>query len=284
MIARSTASTFLTRTRRQLERALVSCMPSRDGHVLEAARYAVLSGGHRWRGLTCAAAGMVFQRPAWRAVRPFACAVELVHAAALTLDDLPSMDNATIRRGRPCVHKVFPAWAVDMLPAYLVNEGYQAMLNSGTPPERLVAALRVIAPAGSSLAFGQEMDLVQRDAAAMDQLVACYGRKTGSLFAAAAAAGAIVCGAGEDDARRMQAAGMCIGLAYQIKDDIADVEGNGTGKAHGMDAGRVTAVTLCGVEAARKRARQFGQEAAGLLAPYGSAADVLLEIIRVAAP
>lgn len=270
--------------RKRIEQALRAVLSGGEGHVVEAARYAVLGEARRWRGLVCAAAGKAFCRHSWRLTKLFACALELVHAAALTLDDLPSMDNATIRRGRPCVHKVFPAWAVDMLPAYLVNKAYQVMLNSGTPPERLVAALRIIAPAGSSLAFGQEMDLVQRDDAAMDQLVACYGRKTGSLFAAAAAAGAIVCGAGEDDARRMQAAGMCIGLAYQIKDDIADVEGNGTGKAHGMDAGRVTAVTLCGVEAARKRARQFGQEAADLVAAYGSAADMLLEIIRVAAP
>jgi len=84
--------------------------------VAEAARYAALGGGHRWRALVAVAAGKIFRDDALQLVLPAACGVELAHAASLVLDDLPSMDDACVRRGKPCTHRAFPAWAT--IPSY----------------------------------------------------------------------------------------------------------------------------------------------------------------------
>ena len=81
--------------------------------VANAARYAVLGGGHRWRALVAVAAGRIFRDDAMHLVLPAACGVELAHAASLVLDDLPSMDDACLRRGKPCTHRAFPRWAAD---------------------------------------------------------------------------------------------------------------------------------------------------------------------------
>lgn len=102
--------------------------------VAKAARYAALGGGHRWRALVAVAAGKIFRDDALELVLPAACGVELAHAASLVLDDLPSMDDASVRRGKPCTHRVFPDWATEMAPVFMVTLAYQISLDNPSVP------------------------------------------------------------------------------------------------------------------------------------------------------
>jgi geranylgeranyl pyrophosphate synthase len=100
-----------------------------DTDVARAAGYAVRGSGQRWRALVAVAAGTIFRDDSLRLVLPAACGVELAHGASLVLDDLPSMDDAAIRRGKPCTHHAFPAWAADMTPVFLVTLAYRISLD-----------------------------------------------------------------------------------------------------------------------------------------------------------
>lgn len=261
--------------RRRIEQALEAAFSARPPtEVVRAARYAVQGGGHRWRGLMSVAAGSIFRADAAVRVLPLAAALEMMQAASLVLDDLPSMDNAAMRRGRACVHLAFPDWVVDLLPAFLVNLAYHVATDDPAAPEGCrIRALLLLGEMGERLAHGQEQDLaLARKSVSEAELLECYARKSGSLFAAALAGGALLCGAGDADAAALREAGLKLGQAYQILDDIADgPEEDGAGQA----AGRFTAYSLFGPAAARERAEKLLAEAAGLLDRFGSAAGRL---------
>ncbi len=268
---------------RELARELDGCLP---GAVVAAARYVTIGGGHRWRGLVAIAAGRIFHEDAMAINLPGSCAVELVHAASMVLDDLPSMDDADTRRGKACVHQVFPAWVVDMVPAFLVNLAYTISLrNPLASPERRISAAIDFGNAGLAMAAGQALDLSNVAGAPLwdeARLRECYELKSAALYGAAARAGAVLCGACPDSASRIGRAGHWLGMAYQFLDDVADVEGSSreTGKSTGRDAGKTTAVTLLGAEGARRRGREYQDRALAELEPFGSPADLLREIVR----
>jgi geranylgeranyl diphosphate synthase type II len=278
---------LVTQVRQGVEAALKEHFAAAgDTAVCRVARYAALGGGHRWRAIATVAAGRVFREDALAVCLPGGCGAELAHAASLVLDDLPSMDNATVRRGKPCAHLLFPPWAVDMAPAFLVNLGYRIALdNPLAPHERRVAAALELAKAACEMFEGQEMDVTQ---AAHDgdteALVRCYRLKTGALYAASAKAGAILCGADEADAAVFYECGMSLGLAYQFRDDTADVLGGtgGSGKPTGLDAAKLTAVSLYGVEGARARAAAFTRRALERLGRFGPRAEFFACLIRKA--
>jgi geranylgeranyl diphosphate synthase, type II len=240
--------------------------------VWEVARYAALGGGHRWRAIVAVAAGRIFRDDALDINLPGACGVELAHAASLVLDDLPSMDNAVVRRGKPCAHLVFPRWAVDMAPVYLVTMAYQISLdNPRVCEQRRVNAALELGSAGLRMITGQTRDIRQEHAGEMAgaRLLECYQLKSGVLYAAAAKAGAILCGASEDEARSIYTAGLNLGLSYQLLDDVADVIAGvpEVGKNCGMDVDKWTAVDWLGVEGARQKSREL--QSKGLAALEG---------------
>lgn len=245
--------------------------------VLRAARYVTQGAGHRWRGLMAAAAGSIFRADAEECVLPLAAALEMMHAASLVLDDLPSMDNAQTRRGKPCVHLVFPRHVVDLLAVFLVNLAYGIVADHPPVSEgRRVRVVALLGEMGSRLARGQELDLALATAPASESaLLDCYAHKSGSLFAAALAGGGLLCGAGEADAAALREAGMKLGQAYQILDDIADGE---------EEAGRCTAVTLFGRDGARARAEELLVEAGRLFDRFGAAADPLRGVLGQISP
>lgn len=255
--------------RRRLEQALEDGFAARPPmEVLRAARHVVQGGGHRWRGLLAVAAGSIFRADAQTCALPLAVALELMHAASLTLDDLPSMDNAKTRRGQPCVHLDFPRWVVDLLPAFLVNWAYQVLADDSAAPETSrIRCLVLLGEMGADLARGQELDLALATApVAESALLECYALKSGSLFAAALAGGGLLCGAGPADAQALREAGLKLGQAYQILDDLAD--------GH-EEPGKCTALTVFGREGARIRAERLLAEAVRLLDRFGPAADRL---------
>lgn len=253
-----------------------------DTEISRAAKYAVMGGGHRWRPILGVAAGKIFHHDAFHVCMPGACGVELVHAASLLLDDLPSMDNAQVRHGKPCTHLVFPRWAVDMAPAFLVKMAYAISLdNPMASYERRVTAALEVSQAALDMDEGQEIDLTQ-PIGDDDHLLRCYRLKTGALYAAAAKADAILCGANEDEALLLYECGMNLGLSYQFLDDIADVVAGveETGKHSGMDAGKRTAVDLFGIGGAKDWASRFKQEVLSKLKQFGPGADTLRSLVR----
>ncbi len=257
-----------------------------DSEVCRIAKYISLNGGHRWRALVAAAAGMIFHENATQIVLPGAAGVELSHSASLILDDLPSMDDGQIRRGRPCAHRIFPMWAVELTPVFLVTLSYElALTNLRVNPDRRVAAAIVLSQAGIAMISGQVDDVTptlnQIDEA---QLLQRYRQKSGALYAAAAEGGAILCGASDECAQKLRAVGMWLGLAYQFLDDVADVTADPTtlGKDTQADANKFTAVSLFGVEGTTGKSLEFQQQALVAIESFGKEADYLRKLITQA--
>jgi geranylgeranyl pyrophosphate synthase len=255
-----------------------------ETEVCRAAQYAVLGGGHRWRAIVAVAAGQIFDDDALLIGLPGACGVELAHAASLVLDDLPSMDNAKVRRGKPCTHLAFAPWAVDMTPVFLVTMAYQISLdNPRASEDRRVQAALLLSAAGLRMITGQTKDILQDfvGGAADRRLLECYELKSAALYAAAAKAGAVLCGADEREADTIYVAGFNLGMSYQLLDDVADVvAGVGeVGKHSGMDAEKWTAIDWLGVEGARRKSREFQARGLAALERFGARADWLRTLV-----
>ncbi len=269
----------------ELERIFEGCPAT---SVRDASKYCVLGSGHRWRGLVTLAAGSIFSDDAARITLAGACSVEMVHSASMVLDDLPSMDDAEFRRGKPCVHHVFPGWAIDMVPGYLVTLAYQTTLESLLVADSLkvIAALEV-SRAGLQMAQGQELDLLpdcKAEVSDEDSLLACYRLKSAALYAAAAKSGAVLCRANENEAQSLFECGCWIGLAYQFLDDVADVVAGveDVGKRPGQDEGKKTAVALFGVHGARDRSQEFQERAVECLSSFGNRAQMMRHLAQSA--
>ncbi len=247
-----------------------SALPQTE--VVRAARYVVQGAGHRWRGLMAVASGLIFRSDAEECSLSFAAALEMMHSASLLLDDLPSMDQSQVRRGKPCVHLVYPPWVVDLLPAYLVNLAYQTIAGDDRVPDGCrLRAVMWVADMATCLAYGQELDLkLVHSVVSEAELMECHALKSGSLFVASLAGGGVLCGAGPEDAKILREAGLKLGQAYQILDDISDGE---------EEEGKCTALSLLGPEEAQARAKRFLRETYERLGSLGSRADRLTGLL-----
>ena len=269
---------------RRIEQVLERVLPADEGTTLHRAmRYAVLGGGKRIRPLLAYAAGEVADAdPA--IVDAAAAAVELVHAYSLVHDDLPCMDDDTLRRGRPTCHVAFG----DAM-ALLAGDALQALafaVLAEAPLRDAGAACALLADTAGArgMVGGQALDLeaVGRhlDPAGLETM---HRMKTGALIRAAVLLGA-ACGhafsAAESAALDRYAS--AAGLAFQVVDDVLDVEGSAAtlGKTAGKDAARAkpTFVSLLGLAPAKARALALGEEARAALAPFGASARRLGEL------
>jgi len=233
------------------------------------------------------AAGRIFHKDALEICLPVGASIELAHAASLVLDDLPSMDDGRLRRGQPCTHLQFAAipWAVDMVPVFMVNLAYQlALANERAGYRERVESASRMSRASSTMIAGQELDVTQAtsDLEDHDGMLRCYLAKSGALYGSATEVGAITCGASSDDRRLLYKAGLSLGLAYQFMDDVCDVVATReqSGKDHGADSHKITAVDFFGVDGARTRAKTYQDESLERLSVYGAAADTLRELTR----
>ncbi|PYE84527.1 polyprenyl synthetase family protein [Pseudoroseicyclus aestuarii] len=220
------------------------------------------------------------------AVRGAVQAAECLHAYSLVHDDLPSMDDDDLRRGRPTLHR---QW--DEATAILAGDGLQALsfeLLAGLdlPPSRVVALIRGFASAvgAEGMVLGQAMDIAAETAEApltLEEITDLQAKKTGALIRWSAGAGAVMAGA---DDGPLDTYGRALGMAFQIADDLLDVTGDaGTvGKATGKDAdaGKATFVSLLGLKAAQARASALVEEACDALSPYGPDAETLRDAAR----
>ena len=213
---------------------------------------------------------------------PAAAVMELVHAASLILDDLPSMDDAPLRRGRKANHLEFGE-AVAILAAFgLLNLAYGTLARAYEPAiSARLASILSDAIGLDGLIGGQAIDLLATDQqVSFETLERIHRGKTGALFSASATAGAIVSGASLDVVRSLAAYAKNLGLAFQIIDDLLDVEGDPieTGKAARADAKKTTFVSFSGIQGARQLALELCQTADQALEPFGRRADRLREL------
>ncbi|MFI4936277.1 MAG: polyprenyl synthetase family protein [Caulobacterales bacterium] len=230
--------------------------PGRDpGRLGEAAHYALLAPGKRFRPLLTLLAAEAFGAPVGRAM-DVACAMEMVHAASLVLDDLPSMDDARLRRGRPTTHRVYGEADAILASVGLLTRafGVISLAEDLTAEDRseLVASLAE-AVGFCGLVAGQALDLAERTRPrTVEELDALNHRKTSVLMMAAAEAGARIGGASPAARRELGEFARRLGLAFQIRDDLIDAEGGGehVGKDVGKDAGMTTLVSALGPRAA----------------------------------
>jgi geranylgeranyl pyrophosphate synthase len=211
-----------------------------------------------------------------------AAAVELVHSASLILDDLPSMDDAPLRRGKAACHIAFGE-AVAVLAAFgLLNLAYSTLARSLDPPlAARVTTLFGDAVGSDGLIGGQAEDLAATDQQiSFETLERIHRRKTGALFSAAAVAGALTAGAAPPQIAALEAYAKNLGLAFQIVDDLLDVEGDPaeTGKATRTDLKKTTFVSFSGVDGARQLAGELCATADAALAPFGARAESLRQL------
>lgn len=213
---------------------------------------------------------------------PAAASIELVHASSLILDDLPAMDDAPLRRGLPANHLAFDESTAILAAFGLLNLAYATFARSYEPPlGARLATLTSDAVGPDGLIGGQALDLAATDQQiSFDILERIHRGKTGALFVAAASCGAVIAGAGPDPTNALAAYAKNLGLAFQIVDDLLDVEGDPaqTGKAVREDARKTTFVSFSGVAGARQLAAELCETADRALGPFGSRADRLREL------
>ena len=270
----------LTRYQRMVEDALTALpMAGAPDKLKDAMRYSLLSGGKRLRGcLTLAACEMGGGQ--LEDALPFAAAIEMIHAYSLIHDDLPAMDNDTLRRGKPTSHVVYGEAVAILAGDGLLTHAFEVMAASKHP--RAFRALGEIARAagvGGMLA-GQTLDVTMEGSAPDIALVyQIHKGKTAALLTAPVTAGLILAGAREFEIGAGRAYGHHLGMAFQIVDYLLDLEGDPAlmGKTLGKDAaeGKLTWPACVGVEQARRDAENHIRAAAEALTPFGNAAEFL---------
>lgn len=273
-----------------VEKALdryVSRQRCNDDHVLEAMRYAVLGGGKRVRALLVLNFNRVLGGAANDAME-FAAAIEMVHAYSLIHDDLPCMDDDDFRRGKPSCHKQFDEATALLAGDALLTMAFESLSQAELPPERVVKAVeifsRLIGVVG--MIGGQEMDLEAENPDTrpdLDTLRTLCARKTCALLQASCQLGVLAAGGTEEQLSAAGEYAYQLGMAFQIVDDILDVTADPEklGKPVGSDAanGKVTHVTLLGLEGASQEADRYTARALELLERFPGS-EPLKELTR----
>jgi geranylgeranyl diphosphate synthase, type II len=294
----ATAVAEYVRARRdEVEARLRELLPGPPGcpvSLAEAMRYSLTAGGKRLRPVLCLASVDAVHGDR-QAVLPAACAIELIHTYSLIHDDLPAMDDDSMRRGRPTLHVVAGEGMAILAGDGLLTEAFHVLAGVNSDPRRVLRAVQLIAVAAGPVGMvgGQVIDLASaapkvRERAAppldADGLAAMHAKKTGALIRAAAAVGAVLGGGDERQIAAIDAAGAEFGLAFQIVDDILDVEGDAAelGKSPGKDAaaGKPTYPAFYGVEQSRAMANACIARAGRRLAEAGLGDSWLLGIGR----
>jgi farnesyl diphosphate synthase len=262
--------------------------PDLEARVYEAMRYAALAPGKRMRPFLVLASASLFG-VAQRCALQVAAAVEMVHAYSMVHDDLPAMDDSDLRRGRPTCHKQFDEATAVLAGDGLLTGAFEVLAHPDTHADpgircELVAALAGAA-GGAGMVGGQMIDLIaehrQLDIGAITRL---QRMKTGALIAFSCEAGAILARAPAEARTALRGYAHDLGLAYQIADDLLDVEGSPaeTGKPVGADAaaGKATFVSILGSERARGQAELLIDQAVAHLDLFGGRAELLREAAR----
>jgi geranylgeranyl diphosphate synthase type II len=287
---RSRLADYLSEAERRVDEALRRYLPEESNdpaaacpaQLAAAMRYSVLGGGKRLRPLLCLMAAEACGAQA-EAALPAACALEMVHTYSLIHDDLPAMDDDDLRRGRPTCHKAFDEATAILAGDALLTLAFEILATQIRSSRAAIGCVQTLAEAAGAIGMvgGQMADLLAegRSDGTPLALEAIHRRKTGALLRAALRMGAIIAGA---DARRRAALdsyGRAVGLAFQIVDDLLDVQGDeaklGKRVRKDFELGKWTYPGFLGIEGSRQRARQLADEAIAALAPLGAGGDRL---------
>ena len=279
-------------------KALANDELARPPRLLDAMRYTSLGAGKRFRPFLVVESASLFDVPREQALMA-GVALECVHCYSLVHDDLPAMDNDDLRRGQPTAHKAFDEATAILAGDGLLTFAFDILARPETHPSPAVRVDLVLALARSAglggMVGGQMLDLAAEgrfDRGVPQQLVEAevatlQAMKTGALLKFACRAGAILGQASAAQREALDRYGTAVGKAFQIADDLLDVEGDPAlvGKQTGKDAeaGKATIVGLLGPEGARTRLRTLVTEAETALAPFGAAAAVLIAGARFVA-
>lgn len=274
--------------RRQIEERLEHCLPSEKTppqKLHQAMRYAVFPGGKRLRPILTLAAATAVGGPI-EAALPGACAVELIHTYSLVHDDLPAMDDDHLRRGRPTLHRVFGEALAILAGDALLTCAFDILVSSseGDPGRRLQAVTALARAAGSSGMVGGQVDDLstggqQHDRAHVESI---HRRKTAALMGACTRIGALLGGGSDDQVALLEHFGEQLGLAFQIVDDLLDLEGAESivGKSLRKDepAGKLTYPGVYGAEPSRRKALDLSEGAKQEIGCLGADGEILRSI------
>ena len=289
------------------EEILKEFLPREEGYaktVLEAMNYSLLAGGKRIRPVMMMESYKLFSKDKDLApVKPFMSAMEMIHTYSLVHDDLPAMDNDEYRRGRKTTHAVYGAGMATLAGDGLLNLAYEtavkgAVTGKELPPYdggttvRYLAALEVLTTKAGvyGMVGGQCADIMAENSAEPDdreaKAVLNYidENKTGALIESSLMVGAILGGATEEQVLKMEKVGSNVGIAFQIQDDILDIEGDekDLGKPIGSDIknGKSTYVSLYGMDKAKEKVKELSDEAITILSSFGCEDTFLQELFE----
>ncbi|HZH09143.1 MAG TPA: farnesyl diphosphate synthase [Microvirga sp.] len=268
---------------------------ARPARLMAAMRHAVLGGGKRLRPFLTIEAARLFGFDGQGPLRTGA-AIELLHCYSLVHDDLPSMDDDDLRRGRPTVHRAYDEATAILVGDALQTLAFEVLADPATDPDAAVRSDLVLGLARASglggMVGGQLLDLAAEGrygAVSMDepQVRQLQMMKTGAILTFSVEAGAILGRADADARRSLVEYGRALGAAFQVADDILDREATpeALGKRTGKDQekGKATLVDLLGLEGARRECRQLVEKAQAALDPFGDRAQILREAVRFVA-
>lgn len=283
---------YLGERKQLVDSALEKIFPVPAGlqkQVLEAARYSLFAGGKRLRPILCLAAADV-AGGSLEPVIPAACALEMIHTYSLIHDDLPAMDNDDFRRGVPTNHKVFGEAIAVLAGDALLTEAFEFLAacgDAGVPPDKVLRVIRIAVRASGyrGMIGGQVIDLEcenrKVDLATVEYM---HIHKTGALLSASLEIGSVLGGGGDHQVKAMRDFGHHLGLAFQITDDLLDVEGDAAvmGKKPGSDAAKhkMTYPALLGLVQSREAAREHVERSLAELESFGKSAEPLRAIAR----
>jgi len=280
------------RTRREIvEEELNNCFPETlfPETLVKSIRYSLLNSGKRIRPILMLAVADMFGTP-YQTILPFACAVEMIHTYTLIHDDLPAMDNDDYRRGKLTNHKVFGDAIAILAGDALLTEAFRimseaALKNKFSSKKTLEVIYEISSGCGiNGVVGGQVMDILSENKTIdLPTLQYIHTHKTGALIVAVVRAGAILSFATKRDLQRLTEYGKCLGLAFQIQDDILDVEGSfeKLGKKPGVDSAKKknTYPSLVGMKESKEMLAQLMDKAYKVLLPYDEKAKYLRNFI-----
>ena len=280
--------TFFEEDRLSVDATLERLLPSESAppsSIHTAMRYSVFAGGKRIRPILCLETARIFTADVTASYFP-ACAIEFIHTYSLIHDDLPALDNDDLRRGKPTCHKKFGEAIAILAGDGLLTLAFESIGAAPVAAERRVAMLTEVASSAGTvngMVGGQVADLEAEGKRIEPQMLEYIHRsKTAALIRAAITAGALCAGAGPDDVARLRRFGETIGWAFQVTDDILDVEESSAalGKTAGKDIAqqKATYPAVYGLERSHEIAKGLATKAIAELAPYAERASRLREI------
>jgi geranylgeranyl diphosphate synthase type II len=256
--------------------------------VYDSMAYSLMSGGKRLRPVLMLGTYEIFEEDDEK-VLPFACAMEMIHTYSLIHDDLPAMDNDDFRRGRPSNHKMYNEATAILAGDGLLNKafeiGLEAIINLKLDVNRAVKALSIIArSSGTEGMIGGQIVDINEKAKNIEELKYMYALKTGAIIKSSVVAGAILGGATEKEVELLENYAEKLGIAFQIQDDILDVEGieEKIGKPIGSDKAndKITYLSFVEIEKAKLHVKRYTEEAIESLNIFGDRSLKLIELAK----